>query len=285
MRAILEVEGLTKRLGDFVLDGVSFALPDNCITGFIGVNGAGKTSTIKLLLGLMREDAGDIRFLGEDIRNRERAFKNQIGVVWDDGYFYPDLTLLEMKDVVAAAYNEWDEPQFRKLLERFGLQGKQRIGTLSKGMRMKYAIALAMSHRARLLVMDEPTSGLDPQVRKELLDLLLAYVAEGNSVFVSTHITSDLDKIADYLILLDQGKVVWEEEKDRLLDTHRIIKGGAEELTPEVRSLFLTLDESSYGFTGLTAQRERVCRQLRNVQVERPSVEDIMLGYIGRSRA
>lgn len=283
MKPILEVKGLSKSLGSFRLRDVSFFLTEGCITGFIGVNGAGKTTTIKLILGLIAKDAGDIAFRGKDILSNEREFKNRIGIVLDEGYFYDELTLLEMKSVIAPAYSDWDDAVFRRHIERFGLPLSQPIGTLSKGMRMKYAIALAMSHHADLLIMDEPTSGLDPQVRLELMDILLEYVNEdGKSVFLSSHITSDLDKVADGIILIDRGQIVFSEEKDALLDMHGYVKGDTKELNERTRGLFVTLNETGYGFSGLTNDKAAVRQHMKNALIERPTIEDVMLGYIRR---
>lgn len=282
MKPILEVKGLRKELGAFRLQDLHFSLLEGCITGFIGVNGAGKTTTIKLLLGLMNKDAGEIAFRGENIDKNEREFKNRIGVVLDDGCFYDDLTLLQMKNIVAPAYSNWDDTLFHDYMKRFDLPVQQKIGTLSKGMRMKYAIALALSHHADLLIMDEPTSGLDPQVRLELMDILLDYVRDGNSVFLSSHITSDLDKVADVLVLIDDGHIVFSEEKDLLLDSHGLVKGDKQELNEFTRSLFVSLHETGYGFSGLTADKAAVREQMKNVLIERPTVEDILVSYIRR---
>ncbi|MEC0209775.1 ABC transporter ATP-binding protein [Paenibacillus ehimensis] len=282
MKPILEVAGLKKDLGNFRLDDVGFSLIEGCITGFIGVNGAGKTTTIKLILGLMLKDAGEITFFGKDIERHEREFKNRIGIVLDEGYFYDELTLLEMKNVIAPAYSNWDNALFNRNMERFGLQLNQKIGTLSKGMRMKYAIALAISHQADLLIMDEPTSGLDPQVRSELMDILLDYVKDGKSVFLSSHITSDLDKVADALILIDNGRIVFNEEKDILLDRHGFVKGDNNELNEVTRKMFITLHETEYGFSGVTNDKAAVRQHMTKAIIERPTVEDIMLSYIRR---
>ncbi|MGF9916751.1 ABC transporter ATP-binding protein [Paenibacillus ehimensis] len=282
MKPILEVAGLKKDLGNFRLDDVGFSLIEGCITGFIGVNGAGKTTTIKLILGLMLKDAGEITFFGKDIERHEREFKNRIGIVLDEGYFYDELTLLEMKNVIAPAYSNWDNALFNRNMERFGLQLNQKIGTLSKGMRMKYAIALAISHQADLLIMDEPTSGLDPQVRSDLMDILLDYVKDGKSVFLSSHITSDLDKVADALILIDNGRIVFNEEKDILLDRHGFVKGDNNELNEVTRKMFITLHETEYGFSGVTNDKAAVRQHMTKAIIERPTVEDIMLSYIRR---
>lgn len=282
MKPILEVAGLKKHLGNFRLDDVGFSLIEGCITGFIGVNGAGKTTTIKLILGLMLKDAGEIQFFGKDIERNEREFKNRIGIVLDEGYFYDELTLLEMKNIIAPAYSNWDNTLFNQHMERFGLPLNQKVGTLSKGMRMKYAIALAISHQADLLIMDEPTSGLDPQVRSELMDILLDYVKDGKSVFLSSHITSDLDKVADALILIDNGRIVFSEEKDILLDRHGFVKGDNTELNEATRKMFLTLHETEYGFSGVTNDKAAVRQHMNKALIERPTVEDVMLSYIRR---
>jgi len=282
VKPIVEVKGLKKKFESFELDNVSFSLTAGCINGFIGVNGAGKTTTIKLLLGLILKDAGEINFFGEAVHRNERDFKNRIGIVLDEGYFYDELTLLEMKNVIAAAYSNWDNTMFNDHIKRFGLRLDQKIGTLSKGMRMKFAIALAISHQAELLIMDEPTSGLDPQVRLELMDILLDYVKDGKSVFLSSHITSDLDKVADTLILIDNGRIIFNEDKDTLLDRHGLVKGDKKELNDETRKMFLTLHETAYSFSGLTANKAAVRQHMKDILIERPMIEDIMLSYIGR---
>jgi ABC-2 type transport system ATP-binding protein len=282
MNNSLEVNGLKKDFGTFRLDNVSFSLQEGCITGFIGINGAGKTTTIKSILGLVLKDAGSIKLFGKEINKNEREMKNHIGVVLDEGYFYEDMTMMEMKRIIAASYSNWDESVFKEYISRFKLKLKQKIFTLSKGMRMKYSIALALSHHADLLIMDEPTSGLDPLVRNELMDILLEFMKEkGKSVFFSTHITSDLDKVADVLLLIDEGKIVFSEEKDMLLDTHGLVKGDKALLNGNTRKLFLSLNETEYSFEGVTNKKTAVREQMSGVLIERPTIEDIMLTYIG----
>ncbi|MFT5872597.1 MAG: ABC-2 type transport system ATP-binding protein [Clostridium sp.] len=282
MKNILEVNGLKKDFGDFYLDNVSFSLQEGCITGFIGINGAGKTTTIKSILGLVLKDAGSIKLFGKEIDKNEREMKNRIGVVLDEGYFYEDMTLKEMKIIIAAAYSNWDEVVFKGYIHRFKLKLNKKISTLSKGMRMKYSIALALSHHADLLIMDEPTSGLDPLVRNELMDILLEFMREkGKSVFFSTHITSDLDKVADVLLLIDNGKIVFNEEKDMLLDNHGLVKGDKTLINEQTRKLFLTLHETGYSFEGVTNKKSVVRAQMKGVVIERPTIEDIMLTYVG----
>lgn len=282
MNTILEVEGLKVNYDNFSLDDITFSLPEGCITGFVGVNGAGKTTTIKSILGLVPKQGGSIKLFGKDMAANERELKNHIGIVFDEGYFYDEMTMKEMKSVIAPAYANWDETVFTSYIERFGLQLNQTIATLSKGMRMKYAIALALSHHADLLIMDEPTSGLDPLVRSELMDILLDYMKEdGKSVFFSSHITSDLDKIADMVILIDKGKIVLNQDKDLLLDTHGLVKGDRKLLNEHTRKLFLSINGTEYGFTAVTNEKTAVRQQMGNVLIARPTIEDIMLAYIG----
>nr|WP_278430452.1 ABC transporter ATP-binding protein [Brevibacillus laterosporus] len=282
MKNVLEVKHLHKKLGSFCLDNIDFSLKEDCITGFIGTNGSGKTSTIKTILGLYRKDSGNIRFKGKELEKHEQEIKNQIGVVLDEGYFYEEMTLLEMKSIIAPAYSNWDESVFSKNINRFDLRLDQKISHLSKGMRMKFAITLALSHHADLLIMDEPTSGLDPLVRSELMEILSEFMnEEGKSVFFSTHITSDLDKIADVLILIDNGRIILNESKDELLDRHALIKGDNQFINQHTEKLFLRLHQTAYGFEGITDKQEVILEQMKDVIIERPSIEKIMLAYIG----
>ncbi|MCL1632810.1 ABC transporter ATP-binding protein [Sporolactobacillus sp. CPB3-1] len=282
MTAVLEVDHLTKKFHDFYLDHIHFSLEKGCITGFIGTNGSGKTTTIKSILGLIHKDDGKIRIFGEDAERNERSIKDRIGFVMDEGYFYENLTLQEMKRVIASAYTRWDEKSFLSYINRFQLNLQQKIAKLSKGMRMKFAVALALSHHADLLIMDEPTSGLDPLVRSELMQILIEFVSEENkSAFFSTHITSDLERIADMLILIDDGKILFEKEKDELLESHVRVKGDNNWINEETRPLFLSLNQSHFGFDGVTNQKNAVLRAIPGAVLERTSIEDVMLAYVG----
>lgn len=283
MEHILEVSGLNKTYEDFSLSDVSFVLPEGCITGFIGINGAGKTTTIHSILNMVQRDSGSIKILGKEFTGNEKELKNRIGVVYDDSYFYNELTMAEMKSIIAPAYENWCEQDYKYYMELFKLNAKQVISTLSKGMKMKFALALALSHKAELLIMDEPTSGLDPLIRSQILSILTDYMEQGGrGVFFSTHITSDLDKIADLIIMIDNGKIVMEQEKDTLLDEHRKVKGDIKYLNEENKKLFLNLDISDYGFIGITEKMAEVQRNIPDILIERPTLEDIMLAYIER---
>lgn len=281
MKAVLEVNNLKKELGSFSLEQLTFSLKEGCITGFIGVNGSGKTTTIKTILGLYPKDDGSIKFFGKEMEKNEYEIKNRIGVVLDEGYFYEEMTLKEMKSIIAPAYTNWDESVFLNYINRFDLKLDQKIATLSKGMRMKFAITLALSHHADLLIMDEPTSGLDPLIRNELMEILLDFMEEeGKSVFFSTHITSDLEKVADMLILIDNGKIVFNESKDELLERHALIKGDNSLINEHSTKLFLRLRQTPFGFEGITNKVDQVCEQMKDVIIERPTIEDVMLAYV-----
>ena len=282
MNDILKVENLNKSYGDFSLTDVTFSLPEGCITGFISINGAGKTTTLRTLLGLAKRNSGNIQFFGLDMEKNKRQIKDRIGVVLDDGCFYDELSLAEMKSIISSAYTTWSEQDFKRYMDMFSLDPKKKINTLSKGMKMKYALALALSHNAELLIMDEPTSGLDPLIRSQLLKVLTEYMENGGKgVFFSTHITSDLDKIADMLIMINNGRIIFQEEKDFLLDTYRIIKGDVKALTDDVRKHFLSITETAFGFTGVTKQVSEIQSFFPDAIIERPTIEDIMLANIG----
>lgn len=207
MQPLLVVDGLKKTYPNFKLNEVSFAVYEDCITGFIGANGAGKTTTIRSILNLISCEAGSIKFKGKDTKKIEKTFKDSIGVVFDEGFFYDELTLAQMKNLIASSYSQWDNGAYTHYLNTFSLKPDQTISSLSRGMKMKFSLALALSHHAELLIMDEPTSGLDPLVRKQFIEILKEYMAQGGkAVFYSTHNTSDLDKAADMLVMIDNGK-------------------------------------------------------------------------------
>ena len=282
MKDILRVKNLNKSYKNFSLTDVSFSLSEGCITGFIGINGAGKTTTLRTILDQAKKDSGNIQFFGLDMDKNEQQIKNRIGVVLDDGCFYEELSMAEMKSILASAYTDWSEQNFKHYMDMFSLDPKRKINTLSKGMKMKYALTLALAHNAELLIMDEPTSGLDPLSRSQLLNVLNDYMENGGKgVLFSTHITSDLDKIADMLIMIHNGRIVFQEEKDFLLDNYRIIKGDKKLLTENIRQLFLNITETAFGFTGVTRYAARVQSYLPDAITERPTIEDIMLANLG----
>ena len=204
----LEVRGLSKTYPAFTLKDVSFDVPQGAVVGFIGRNGAGKSTTLKSILGLVHPDGGDVRFFGQDVRQHEREFKEQIGVVLGGIDFYPKKKVRLLSDVTRRFYGNWQEEKYRHYLDLFGIDQEKRVDQLSTGMRVKYMIALALSHDARLLILDEPTSGLDPVSRDELTELLRRIAADGQrSVLFSTHITSDLEKCASHITFIKDGTI------------------------------------------------------------------------------
>lgn len=282
MDNILEVNGLVKRYLAFSLDSVSFSLPEGCVTGFIGANGAGKTTTIRSILNLAHKDAGTIKIFGLDAEEHEKEIKDRIGIIMDGSYFYNDLSMRDMKSIIAPAYSKWSDADYQSYMDKFDLDPKQKISTLSSGMRMKYALVLALSHQAELLIMDEPTSGLDPLVRSQFLEIIKEYMKNGGKgVFFSTHITSDLDKIADMLILINGGKIIFQRNKDDLLDTFRTVKGNTAALNDQNKKLIRGLRVSAFGFTGITDQVPEIKKEMPDVLLEKATIEDIMLAYIG----
>ena len=274
----LEVRGLVKDYGDFRLNNVAFTLPNGYIMGLIGPNGAGKTTVIKLILNLLRRDEGNVRIFGLDNLVSEADVKSRIGFVHDMPIFYEHLTLKKLKDTVAPFYRSWDDQAFHRLMEDFDLPPGKRFSRLSRGMKMKFALALALSHRADLLILDEPTSGLDPVFRRELLGKLSAFIQdEGKSVLFSTHITSDLEKIADFITLIHNGGIVFSSPRDEILDNWAVVKGGTELLAEEHRPLFRGIRRREFVVQALTDDGAEARRRLgKGVLVEKASLEDIM---------
>ena len=281
MTNVIEVDCLSKKYDSFSLNNVSFSIPEGCIAGFIGLNGQGKTTTIKTLLGLAKRDSGKVKIFGKDFDLNEQEIKSDLAVVFDEGYLYDTLSMKEMKDIVAAAYKSWDDSEYRAYMDRFSLNENQKISTLSKGMKMKFALALALSHHAKFLIMDEPTSGLDPLIRKELAQILNEYMnKDGLGVFYSTHITSDLDKFADIIIMINNGEIVFSEDKDEIIERHRLVKGNKTDLNKELMKYFVKVEENSYSFSGLTNSYKELKRLKPDFVYERATVEDVMLAYV-----
>lgn len=280
---MLKIEGLNKSFKNFELKDVSFELKKGYIMGFIGPNGAGKSTTIKLIMNLLKKDSGTIEVFGKDNVKFEREVKDRIGFVYDESHFYEDLTIKQMKSIVAPFYSQWDENQFQKYIKNFSLDQSQKIKKLSKGMKMKFSLSLALSHNADLIIMDEPTSGLDPIFRREILDILYSIIQDENkSIFFSTHITTDLEKIADYITFIDEGRIVFSKEKDLILENYGVVKGGNEDLNEEIKSNLLGLRQTNVGFEGLASDKNRISKLApESILIEKPSLEDIMF-YMAR---
>ncbi len=222
----IEIKDLSKQYADFALNKISFSLPTGCILGLVGENGAGKSTTINLIMNALPSDGGSVQVLGTDNRSPQfQALKEDIGVVLDEAYYPEVLSARNVNAVMKHTYQNWDERRYYELLKKFDLPDRKMFREFSRGMKMKLAIAVALSHRSRLLILDEATSGLDPIVRDEILDLFNEFTRdEGRSVLISSHIVSDLEKICDYIAFLHKGRLVLFEEKDRLLEEYAILK-------------------------------------------------------------
>lgn len=284
MEDAVKLTNVSKSFNGFRVDNISFSLKKGFITGFIGPNGAGKTTTIKLIMNLIKRDSGSINVFGLDNVKHEKEIKERIGFVYADNHFYDHLTVEQMKRVIAPFYKRWDEEVFKRYTVEFNLPRNRTIKKLSRGMKIKFAIAIALSHHADLIIMDEPTSGLDPIFRSEILDLLSEIIQDENkTIFFSTHITSDLEQIADFVTYIYDGRIVFSEGKDSILEQYRIVKGAKELLDRDTRQLFLGLRETSVGFEGLTQNVTQV-QQLfgDDVLFETPTLEEIMV-YTARS--
>lgn len=281
---MLKVENLNKKFKRFKLKEISFNLEPGYIMGFIGPNGSGKTTTIKLIMNLLKRDSGKIEIFGIDNVKFEREVKDRIGFVYDQSHFYEDLTIKQMKNIVAPFYTDWDEYVFQKYVMQFSLDEKMKIKTLSKGMKMKFSLSLALSHNADLIIMDEPTSGLDPVFRREILDILYDIIQDENkSIFFSTHITTDLEKIADYITFINDGEIVFSETKDKVLESYVVVKGGNELLNSKTRKEFIGIRETNVGFEALANNKDNIKRIFKDeVLIEKPSLEDIMFYTVRR---
>jgi len=275
----LEIDNVGKRYGSFALSEVAFDLPRGYIMGLIGPNGAGKTTLIKLILNLVRRDAGAIRVFGLDNLSHEGEIKSRIGFVPDEPRFHEDITLRNLKAATAPFYTGWSEEKFRDLAQRFDLPMGKKFKTLSHGTKTKFALALALSHGAELVILDEPTSGLDPVVRRELLDILAGLLQDERvSVLFSTHITADLERTADFVTFLREGRIVFSQPKDDVLGTWGVVKGGRELLDAEARALFEGVRVREHGFEALTSRIPEARRLLGDrVVIDRASLDDIMV--------
>lgn len=277
MNNVLEINNITKDYKKFKIDNISFNLPKGYIMGFIGANGAGKTTTIKLILNMIKRDSGEIKVFGLDNIREEERIKEQIGVVFDECYYLEDWTLNDVEKAVSMFYKNWNSSIYEKYLKEFNLARDKKVKDLSRGMRMKLMIAVAFSHEAKLLILDEPTSGLDPVARDEFLDILRDYIEdEEKSVIFSSHITSDIEKIADYITYINNGKIIFTGEKDEFLEKYCIIKGGKEDITESQKKEIIGLRMHSTGFEGIIELKKAVGFSSK-VIIEKASLDEIMI--------
>ena len=272
----LEIHGLTKHYPGFTLDHLDLALPTGCIMGLIGENGAGKTTAIHLILDSIPRDGGTVQVLGQDNRAGSPAVKERVGVVLDESCLPTYLNPRQIGRSLAGMYRSWDAGAYRDYLRRFDLPENKLVHQLSRGMKMKLAIAAALSHHPSLLILDEATSGLDPVVRDEILDIFLDFTREeSHSILISSHILSDLEKLCDYIAYLHQGQLLLCEEKDRLLERYALMKGSRRELEALPREAVVAYRSGPYGVEALV-DRERMPR---GGALDRVTIEDIIVFY------
>ncbi len=258
----VEVKELTKKFKGFTLDHVSFSLPAGCIMGLVGENGAGKSTTLKLLLNMIQKDSGRITILGKDEKNID---KNDIGVVFDECRFHESFTAKDINQVLKSIFQRWNEQQFFDYLNRFEVPSNKKLKEFSRGMKMKISIAAAVSHDAKLLLLDEPTSTLDPVVRDEMLDIFYDFISdEHHSIIISSHIVSDLEKVCDYIAFMHKGKMILCEEKDRLLQECRLAQMSEAEFSAIDKDEIIGSRKTPFGITAVI--RKTAAAQIRNTQ-------------------
>lgn len=283
MNDALIISGLTKTYKDFMLNGVSFSVPCGSIVGLIGENGAGKSTTINAVLGLIQKEAGSICVLGKEQPDNE--IKEQIGIVFD-GNNYPEIfSTRKLNRVMKDIYHSWEEHTFLNLLKKFSLPTDKPIKQFSKGMKMKLAIAVALSHNSKLLILDEATSGLDPVIRDDILDILLDFAQdETHSILISSHITTDLEKIADYIVFIHEGQVVFSKLKDELIEQYGIIKCGAAQFEALDKSDIIVYRKMDYEWQVLVADRAAMKKKYPKTLIDSVSIDEIMLLYVKGER-
>lgn len=282
MTNIIEIKGLNKSYDQFALNDINITVPGGSIMGLIGENGAGKTTIIKCMLNLIHRDGGTISLLGQDNLEEEQVAKQDIGIVLDECFFHDTLTPRNVDTILAPAYENWDSELYRTYLKKFKLPEKKLIKEFSRGMKMKLSLAAALCHRPKLLILDEATAGLDPVVREEILDEFLEFISdEDHGILISSHITSDLEKIADYITYIHEGNVIISDNKDDILAHYGRVGCSASDLLMVEKDDVLRVRKGSFGCQALVADRKVFKRKYPSLMVEPISLEDIMV-FIGR---
>lgn len=281
MNDSLEVKNLCKKYNEFELKNINFTLPKGMIMGLIGENGAGKTTTIKSILNLIKIDNGEIKIFGLNIKENEKKIKEDIGVVLDDCFFSEYLTPTDINKIMRKIYKKWDEKLYYKYLEDFKLPKNKISKEFSSGMKMKLKIAVALSHHPKLLILDEPTSGLDPVARSEILDIFQDFIQnEENSIFVSSHITSDLEHIADYITFINDGEIVLSKTRDELLEKYGIVKCSKSEFERIDKNDYVKFKVNRYEYDVLVEDKAKFKRKYEFKIIDKPTLDEIMLIYI-----
>ncbi len=277
----IEVNNLSKKYDIFELKNINFTVPKGSIVGFVGENGAGKTTTIKSILNITNA-SGNIKILGKDIKQYEKEIKQNIGVVLDDSFLSEYLTAKQINSIMKDIYNEWNENKYINYLKQFNLPINKLLKDYSSGMKMKLKIATAISHNPKLLILDEPTSGLDPVVRNEILDIFRNYIEEDEtrSIFISTHITTDLEHISDYIVFIKNGEIIFNLPTIELLENYGIIKCSKEDFSKIDEQDYIRFKQEKYQYEVLTDNKENIIKKYDITTIDKPSIEDIMLLYV-----
>ena len=277
----IEIRQMTKTYPAFRLDRVDLSVPKGSIVGLIGENGAGKTTLIKGMLGLVHPEEGEVLIFGKDAKTSMKEIKTNIGVVLDGSFFMELLKVQAIDTVMKGIYDKWDTALFYDYLERFGIDPSKKIKELSKGMQKKLEILTALSHHPKLLILDEPTSGLDPVVRNEILDIFQDFILDEEcSILLSTHITSDLEHIADYLAFIDNGHMIFFETRDKVLDSYGILKCDQQQFERLEPSDVIRYRKNRYNYEVLVSDRHVIRRTYRDAVIEKITIENLMLLYI-----
>lgn len=282
---VITLKGVSKDYGDFKLDNVSFSVPEGSVCGFIGQNGAGKTTTIRIILDAINRDGGEVYVFGKSMDKDSAAVREEIGVVFDEMGFHDFLSAAQINTIMKNIYKNWNQEKYFNYLKRFSLPVKKACGSFSRGMRMKLQIATALSHEAKLLIMDEPTSGLDPIVRNEMLQIFQEFVVEeDHTILLSSHITGDLEKLADEVVFIDGGKIILQGNKDELLEKHGILRCKKDEVKNINRDLIVSAEISSLGAEILVNDRKATEKMYPQMIVEPAGLEEIMIHYVNRAK-
>lgn len=281
MEPILRVTDLTKQYPDFKLDHVSFNVPSGTIMGLIGENGAGKSTTINAVLDIIQKDGGKVTFWGKELSDDPKQIKEDIGVVFDGVNFTETLTPSKVEKISMAAYKQWDTEMFGNYMKKFQLPPDKEIKTFSKGMKTKLCIAAALSHHPKLLILDEATSGLDPVMRDDILDVFLEFVQdEKHSILMSSHITTDLEKVADFITFIHNGKMIFSKSKDELIYNYGVIRCGSAVFDTIDKNEILAYRKCDFQWEVLVADKEKAKRQYKTAVVDNASIDDILLLYV-----
>ncbi|MBQ8614808.1 MAG: ABC transporter ATP-binding protein [Ruminiclostridium sp.] len=277
MENVIEIKSLFKKYEKFALEDINLVVPQGTVVGFIGANGAGKSTTIKAVLGLFKRDGGSVTVFGEDSEKMSNETREKIGVVFDTIPYPKNLTVVQLEKVLSGIYKSWESEKFFGYMNRFELPLKKKIKGFSRGMEMRLSIAAALSHNPSLLVLDEPTGGLDPVMRSDILDIFLDFMQdETHSIFISSHITGDLDRIADYICFIHKGKIVFTEERNEMLEKYRILKCTDSDLEKIDKNDIIGMRRGRFSSEILTMAADKY----PDITADKPTIDEIMVHYV-----